>query len=188
MNEKAMIKGTTILSRLDFLRERGGEDAVKAVRKKLENSFDLKAGEIILSMSWFPLKMDDALCRLVAKELGKTGESIFREMGIYSAKHHSKMFMRILESRNTPDSFFAMIPRFHNTYDKNWGQMVYSKPEENSALLTVRSPGESYRSNCVSTIAYLEETCRLVTDTRVIAKEQACGALGNPDCEWFFTW
>ena len=188
MAEKAMIKGTTIISRLDFLRERGGEDAVKAARKMLEDSFDLKAGEIILSMSWFSLKMDDALCRFVAKKLEKTGDSIFREMGVYSAKHHAKMFMRILESRNTPDSFFAMIPRFHNTYDKGWGKMEYSKPEENSALLSVRSPSESYRSNCISTLSYLEETCRLVTGTRVIAKEQACGALGKPDCEWLFTW
>jgi hypothetical protein len=188
MDARAEIKGTTIQTRLEFVAEHFGDEGRKEALREIKDAFgDLAAG-LILPMSWYPLAMDDHICRFIQRKSGDPTEEVFRKLGEYSAVKHSRFFGKILGERRDPISFLSAIPHFHNTYDRGVGEMVMEKHDERQADLKFISPAEGYRSHCASTVAYLLETFYMISGSRMRAEEPACKARGNPTCIWRFRW
>lgn len=188
MSPKVEIKGTTIQTRLEFVREHFGEEGRKEALRELKGAFGDSSADFILPMSWYPLAMDDHLCRFIQRKLGDPTEDVFRKLGAYSALKHSRFFGKILGERKDPLAFLSAIPHFHNTYDRGFGEMVLEKRGEHEANLKMPAPSEGYRSHCASTVSYLLETFHMISGASMRADEPSCKARGNPGCTWRFHW
>jgi hypothetical protein len=188
MDARAEIKGTTIQTRLEFVSENFGAEARNEALRELNAAFGEMAAGFILPMAWYPLAMDDHLCRFIQRKSGDPTEEAFRKLGEYSAVKHSRFFGKILGERRDPISFLSAIPHFHNTYDRGFGEMVLENKGERQADLKLPAPTEIYRSHCASTVSYLLETFHMISGSRMRAEEPACKARGNPGCIWRFRW
>lgn len=184
----AEIKGTTIQTRLEFIEERFGPQTKAAAVRALKRTFGEEVAGFILPMAWYPLAMDDQLCRFVQEKAEDPSEEVYRQLGAYSALKHSRYFGKILGERKDPAAFLTAITHFHNTYDRGMGEMVFNRLGDSEAELRLPAPSEGYRSHCVSTVAYLLETFRMISGSTMRAEEPACKARGNPGCTWRFRW
>jgi len=184
----AEIKGTTIKTRLEFIEERFGPNGRDEATESVRREFGAEAIEVLLPMSWYPLALDDFLCRFAVRKYQRPEEQVYRDLGVYSAQKHFKYFQSLMAGRKDPMSFLELMPRFHNTYDRGLGEMDIDKPSEKEGVLRIKAPTEPYRSHCATTVAYLVETCLRVTGTSIRGDETACKARGDADCRWRFRW
>src|SRR4051812_9068265 len=94
------VKGGAILSRLEFVRERGGEAAVQRVLARLSEE-DRKASSQLLSGAWYPFDLNARLDEAVAEEFN-IGERIFQLMGQKSADHNLRGPHRVFVTERDP--------------------------------------------------------------------------------------
>jgi hypothetical protein len=184
----AEIKGTTIKSRLEYIRETFGKEQEAEALGILKKKFGGAAAEIILPMCWYPLGMDDALCLFIKERMGLPGEQAFQELGRLSASAHLKIFRTAIGSASTPSEVIAKMPFFHNTYARDYGKMTFSEASPNRAELTIAGHRETYRSACASNVAYIAEVCGLTTGVKVRPSEPACLCKGGSSCVYRFDW
>ncbi len=184
----AEIKGTTIQSRLEYIRETFGKEKEAEAIGILKKKFGETAAGIILPMVWYPLAMDDALCLFIKERMNLPGEQAFQELGRLSAAAHMKIFKTAIGSAATPAQVISKMPFFHKTYAKDYGNMTFAEAGPNRAELTIAGHRETYRSACASNVAYIAEVCGMTTGVKVRPSEPACLCKGNASCVYRFDW
>lgn len=184
----AEIKGTTIQSRLDYILARLGKAKHEEALAELRAKFGERAEGLILAMSWYPMSMDDCLCRFIQQNTRLLGEDAFRELGRHSAREHLKYFKTLLGTAGTPTDVIAYMPRLHHTYSRGYGEMVVAERGERSITLRIENPGPGFRSLCASNVAYMAEMCHLVAEVPVRFTEPCCVCRGDRDCVYRFEW
>src|SRR5512133_1169297 len=80
------VKGGAMQSRLEFVRERGGEAAVQRVLARLSDE-DRKTCTQLFTAAWYPFEVNARLDEAIAGEFD-IGERIFVLMGEKSATHN----------------------------------------------------------------------------------------------------
>jgi hypothetical protein len=184
----AEIKGTTIQSRLEYIKAKFGEEAHGLALQELKRQHGQAAEGFILPMSWYPLSMDDFLCRFIQKRLHLPGEEAFLELGRHSARGHLKLFKTLLDGAHSPADVIAYMPRLHHTYSRGYGDMTVTDRSERSITLRIVNANSGSRSLCASNVAYMAEMCRLVAEVPVRHAEPACICRGDKNCEYRFEW
>jgi len=184
----AEIKGTTIQSRLEYIREAFGKEKEAEALGILQKKFGEKGAGIILPMGWYPLAMDDALCVFIKERMNLPGEQAFQELGRRSAASHLKIFKTAIGSAATPPAVLGKMPFLHKTYAKGYGVMTFSEPSPNRAELTISGHRETFRSACASNVAYIAEVCGMTTGVKVRPSEPACLCKGGASCVYRFDW
>jgi hypothetical protein len=80
------VKGGAIKSRLEFVRDRGGEPAVQRVLARLPEADRQTCAHVMTGM-WYPFDLNERLDEAIAAEMG-IGEQVFLLMGEKSATHN----------------------------------------------------------------------------------------------------
>jgi hypothetical protein len=182
------IKGTTIQSRLEYIRETLGKECETEALNSLKKKYGETAAGIILPMSWYPLSMDDAICLFIKSRSGLPGEKSFQELGRHSAAAHLKFFKVALGSAKTPGEVIAKMPILNRSYVRNYGEMTLADSGPNHAELMIAGHPETFRSVCSSTVAYIAEMCSLVVGVSVRGSEPACLCHRHDHCSYRFEW
>ncbi len=181
------IKGSTIKSRLDFARARGGE-ALLAKLRATPGIVGECASATMLALRTFPLHADQALCEAIRAEMG-AGESLFEEMGAFSADEHRNL-QNIVHGRKTdPHEILGGIPRqFPQYLLGEFGGARYERDGERAGRVVWEGHRETCRAHCRSSIGYtvrLLENCGV---TGVSGRDEQCLLDGDPRCAWRFAW
>lgn len=129
------VKGSTIASKFDFVRERYGERAEAELREELETE-GLRS---VLSSSWYPFSVYESLNKAIADKLLGGDLSRLVEVGKYSAQNALTGVYKAYTRQDDFQQFLRRISSLHSTFYSHGDMEVTA--EEGSASCEIHLTG-----------------------------------------------
>ena len=183
------IKGAAIRARLEFVRERHGEEALARVVDSLEEMDQVILTGTVLPSIWYPFQVlanfDEAACRL----LGDGDHSLFEMAGEAVGRQHAQSIYRVFFRETEPARVLRLASCIYANYFSGLGRLSLrgDQDEERERLVISGAPGAA-RSNCLTALAYFREVLAVCTGMKVDARETRCSCWGDEACEFEFSW
>ena len=185
-NKDVKIKGITLISRLAFIEKEFSKEAHEQAIAELRKSFgDVTVGAI-LPLCWYPLAMDDLLCRFIQKSWNLPEDEAYFRLGQRSAQESKKTFSIFFTNCTSPLQVLERMPQLHKHFVEDMGRMVYEPVTNDQVLLHLEDLAIVYRSHCISTMGFIAEACLLYTGKAVEARHLDCKARGKSRCTFLF--
>lgn len=178
------IKGTEVLSRIQFLEKRHGQGAYEDLLEKLPEAHREILAPPILPIQLYPAVSVVALNHMICKIHGGSDEGFFRALGAFSAETFSDAFFRVhrLKPRRILEGTEEM---FHHYYAGGWMRCGF--PEEGRALLEMSLP-EPNRCHCLSGEGFFKACLERCGVRRVELIQSECQVTGAPACRMHLSW
>ncbi|HSO22056.1 MAG TPA: hypothetical protein VLT81_04060, partial [Chondromyces sp.] len=114
MNEQK-IKGSVLKSRLAFVSEQGGEEALARVLASLPPD-DQKALNSVMPVAWLPFEIGRRLDDAIVQVLGGGSLSYFERLGEASAEKNLGTVHAAFLAPGDPHAFLAKAPQIYRMY------------------------------------------------------------------------
>ena len=182
------IKGAAIRARLEFLRERHGEEAVTRTIGTLDPMDQVVLSGTVLPSIWYPFQVLANLDEAVRRGIGDGSHELFEEAGEHVARQHARSIYKVFFRESDPDRVLKLAACIHANYYSGLGRLSVRTTAQGTSRVQVADAPTSSRSNCLTTMAYfrcvLEECCA----RPVSAKETRCKSWGDESCEFELAW
>lgn len=181
------LKGGMFRSRLQWIRENGGESLLKSVLQRLpDEEARRQLSGTVLSTAWLPFAWIVELDRAIAEEFRKARRDVLRDLGRYSALANAATTHRLLE-RKTPHDFFRASALLHSQF-QDFGSVSYEQ--------TGPTAGRRIQTNCTffspvfcaSAIGYYEGCIETHGGTSISVVETECQCSGGTTCTFDMRW
>jgi uncharacterized protein (TIGR02265 family) len=182
---KVRVKGGALLSRLAFVREERGDEAVQRVMARLSES-DRAACTPILTGGWYPFELNARLDEAIAAEMGM-GEDVFLEMGKKSATHNLTGSHRALLSPGDPHGLLRRTPQIYQMYYDSGRRTYESLGDKKAVLRTYDAPSFS-RHDCLTVVGWHRKAIEMCGGKNATVTETKCRARGAEFCEYVCEW
>jgi uncharacterized protein (TIGR02265 family) len=179
------VKGGPLLSRLAFVREQRGEEAVKNVLARLSED-DRNVCARILTGGWYPFELNEKLDQAVAAEMGM-GDDVFLLMGEKSATQNLGGPHKAMLSPGDPHGLLRRAPQIYQMY-YDVGRRAYEHAGEKKAILRTYDAPTFSRPDCLTVIGWHRKAIEMCGGTRVRVVETQCRAKGAAHCEYVCDW
>ena len=181
------IKGLTLKSRIRFVEQTYGKDALKTLAKYLKpDTAALVSDPIkIRATAWYDLDIQLELDRNVCKHLAGGDRGVYKKMGAFSADFQS--FRAGAKDVRDPIKMFQITAAVFDRYFRP-GHMEILKDSEKEAHLRLFD-FRSNKENCLSNLGFLEKSLELHGFRPIIVEETQCSE--NPPhkyCEYHVKW
>ncbi len=182
------IKGAVLISRLDLIRKKGGDQALKQVLARLVEPERQVLGGLLVRVGWYPLELhlhlDDAIAAVFSP--GNPGR-IFREMGRASADKNLNGPQAPFVKMGDPHFLLRHAPQIYAAYHDT-GRRTYEKTGERSAVLRTFDAEVVDAKDCLTTVGWIEKALEIcgTRDPQVV--ETLCRARGDAHCEYTLSW
>lgn len=180
------VKGSAVTSRVRFIRERGGEDMLRAVRAALSESSRVQLERGVLPHAWVPFELFVELNVAADERLGRGDLLLCREMGRYGAKVNLPTLYRIFYRLGSLPFLLRQAARLWEVHYDSGRLDVDLRPGE--AALTITEFDTPHRSHCLSVLGWAEAAGELSGAKIIEAREVSCRAGGAAQCELFLRW
>ena len=182
------VKGSTLRSRLEFLRERFGEDSVESVLEGLGVDDRTTIGKVMPG-SWVAFDVVDRFDRQIIDRFGAGHDELAREFGAFSARKNLtslyKMFVE--QAQGDPHALFDNLSNLHrNFYDT--GGMRALRAGERTTNLEVDYEGAATRPNCLTAVGFYATALELIGVAGAKVEERECQAEGAKLCRFEIHW
>jgi uncharacterized protein (TIGR02265 family) len=182
------IKGSVLIARLEFVRERGGDAALNAVLARLPKADQDTLRNTLFSSSWYPLALNLRLDAAIADELSPNGrDAVFIDMGRKSASVNLAGVHRAWVHENNPHFLLSMAPGIYRMYYQI-GERTYEKTGEKSAVLRTYGAINVTASDCLTVAGWYIRAIEMCGGRNVRVKETHCRARGDGHCEYTCEW
>ncbi len=187
MNEakSVKVKGGALLSRLAFVREGRGEEAVQRVLARLSET-DRKALGQILTGAWYPFELNERLDEAIAAEMG-IGENVFLLMGEKSAFQNLSGPHRIMLSPGDPHGLLRRTPQIYQMYYDS-GRRTYEKLGPTKAVLRTYEAPTFSKHDCLTIAGWHRKAIEMCGGKNARVTETKCRAKGDEICEYVCEW
>ena len=186
MSEGVKVKGSVLKSRLLFVEEQGGAEAVERVRARLSPAQREELGRVLPS-GWYPFALGQALDTAVAQELGGGRAAFSLRLGAASAERNLGGVHRAFLKPGDPHGFLAQAPEiFALYYDR--GRRVYERVGEKEATLTTYDAEAFSESDCLTIVGWHVKALEMCGCTGVKMVEDECRARGGGVCRYLIRW
>ncbi|HSP14473.1 MAG TPA: TIGR02265 family protein [Thermoanaerobaculia bacterium] len=179
------VKGGALVSRLEFVRERGGEAAVKGVLSRLSEE-DRKVCSQLLTASWYPFELNARLDEAIAAEVG-IGERVFLLMGEKSAAHNLSSAHRAFVTERDPHGLLRRTAQIYQAY-YDTGHRDYEKSGEKKAILRTWESESFSAHDCLTIVGWHRKAVEMCGGKNVRVTETRCRAKGATVCEYVCEW
>ncbi len=187
-NAGPRIKGHVLLSRLAYVRERGGEPALETVLARLPQADRDALRGWILPIAWFPLelnlRLDDAIATVFSPE---DRTRVFLEMGRASADANLGGSQKPFVKEGDPHFLLSSAPRIYAAYYQV-GRREYEKTGPTSAVLRTYDAESVTAADCLTVVGWHERAIALCGGKEPTVVETRCRARGDPHCEYRCSW
>ena len=181
------VKGTVIMARLDYAEAKGGPGLLLKLQEA-PPPVGPAATAVMLTLQIFPLSTDDAICRFIA-EILKRDESIFMEIGAFSADQSRGLQKIVHGAKTDPQELLAGMPRQFPQYLRgDVGTARYEAAGSSGGRIIWKGHTQTYHSHCLSSIGYITRMLENNGVTGVTGRNAECLADGHSQCVWDFTW
>lgn len=137
MADDLQVKGTSIRSKLAYVREHFGEAAERAL------SDDLAAAGVrqVLDSSWYPFDLFERLLRTIAERHFNGELTRLQEIGRYSAEHALTTTYAFYGHQQDFDPFVRRLPTLHGRFYSRGTLEVEHRPQAASCAIRLRGAG-----------------------------------------------
>jgi uncharacterized protein (TIGR02265 family) len=179
------VKGAAIQSRLEFVRDRGGEPAVQRVLARLSED-DRKACAHVMPGMWYPFDLNDRLDEAIAAETG-IGDGVFLLMGEKSAVHNLGAVHRAFIDQRDPHGLLRRSAQIYQTY-YDIGHRTYERLGDKKAKLTTWESATMSKHDCLTVVGWHRKAIEMCGGSKVRVTETKCRAEGAEVCEYICEW
>ncbi len=110
------VKGSAILSTLEFIKERFGPEAIEKIKPKLSEEERSVIEGSIVQPGWYPFSIYVNLTKYMDQIFGVSDLSLAKEMGKWAAEHDLKTIYRIFYKLGSPLFIIKQASRVFATY------------------------------------------------------------------------
>jgi len=180
------VKGTVLISRMAFIEQNFGKEAVERVLGSLSEE-DQRALRMLLTVRWYPFelgrRLDDAIVRVV----GGGDPKFFERLGEASAEKNLTTLHKSFLSPGDPHAFLRKAPQIYNLYYET-GRREYQQTGEREGVLTTYDAETFSAPDCLTVIGWYRRALEMCGAKGVQIVEEECRAKGGPYCRYRVSW
>lgn len=180
------IKGSVVKSRLAFVEENFGREAVDRVLCTLTDA-DRKALSSILTVRWYPLDLGARLDEAIVNVLAGGKPEFFERLGAASAEKNLSGVHKAFISSGDPHAFLTRTPAIYSMYYEK-GRREYEKTGDRSATLTTHDAEVFSAPDCLTIVGWHRRALEMCGATNVQVTEDECRARGGSVCRYRLSW
>lgn len=162
MTERYMVKGISIRSKLEYVRDRFGAGAEEQMRSGLKGKSELVP---LLDSSWYPYTLYEEINRAIADRFHGGNVLALREVGAYSAEKALTSVYRSF-ARGTLVDFLGRIGAVHDTYYNQGSMRTEMRPDGRSATVTMTGAASYSEAEAEIATGFLLGAARLLGHPR----------------------
>ena len=182
------IKGSVLLSRRAYLKDRGGDALFQRVVGRLPDPDRAAIEATLLATSWYPLALNLRLDDAIADELSTGNRSqVFIEMGRASAEQNLKTVHQAFVRDGDPHYLLSNAPRIYRLYYAV-GYRTYERVSSNSATLRTFDAESVTATDCMTVVGWHQRAIELCGGKNVAVAEMVCRSRGGAHCEYRCAW
>ncbi len=182
------IKGSTFRRRLDFVEERWGASAVSLVLSKLSEE-DAQTVTQALPISFYPLELNALLDETICHELAESDESIYEEMGAYSADCFAREVYSSYFEQSTATGFLQQSCDLYKRYYQDAGNRFLKVVGPGKAEIWRTECPATFVPDCLANIGFTRRGLQLAGCREAACREVVCAARQPSDhCLVVVTW
>ena len=182
------IKGASLLARLQYLAERGGDALREAVFERLPPPDRRILQNRPLPSSLFPLELNARLDEAIAQVVDPAHRvAVYRELGRASAQQNLHKFHGIFLQGRGPHDLLSGFPAVRATYYSD-GAASYEKTGDSSGVFRVAGARSHSLPDCESTAGYFERAIELLGGREAKVELGRCRTRGDERCEFRCEW
>jgi uncharacterized protein (TIGR02265 family) len=180
------VKGSVLKSRLAFVEEHGGKDAVERVLAALplENRTILRN---LVAIQWCPFDLGERLDAAIVQVVGHGKPDFFERLGAASAEANLTSVHKAFLVPGDPHAFLAKAPQIYRLYYQT-GRREYERTGVKEAVLTTRDAETYSTPDCLTVIGWYRKALEMCGATGVRVVEEECRARGATACKYRISW
>jgi len=180
------VKGSVLKSRLAFVEEHGGKDAVERVLAALPLE-DRTILRKLVAIQWCPFDLGERLDAAIVQVVGRGKPEFFERLGAASAEANLSSVHKAFLVPGDPHAFLAKAPQIYRLYYQT-GRREYERTGEKEAVLTTRDAETYSTPDCLTVIGWYRKALEMCGATGVHVVEEACRARGATACKYRVSW
>ncbi|MCP3144689.1 TIGR02265 family protein [Pyxidicoccus xibeiensis] len=182
------IKGGVLISRLNMLRQHGGQVRVDDVLRRLPPEDQAVLRKMILPIAWYPLELNLRLDTAIAEVMSPEDKRrAFVDMGRASAEEALHGAQHVFVRPGDPQFLLSQAPQIYRFYYAV-GSRTYERAGERAAVLRTFGAENVTETDCLTIIGWHERAVELSGGRAVNISHPQCRARGAPHCEYHVAW
>ncbi len=175
-------RGLNPLAALAYVREHGGEPAIKQVLSKLpERDLQLLAGTRKLSSkAWVPFELQGRLLQAIDDTMGESDHAKLFEVGAYMSKRDIPRVFRPLLKLGNPGWILEVSTRMWRFYHSTGRWEIQRTPV--TVLATLHDHEAAHEAFCATFVGWLTNAVEMSGGYDVMVDHPVCHARGAPNC------
>jgi uncharacterized protein (TIGR02265 family) len=181
------IKGAILESRMQFVRDRFGADALEGVLGALSNSDQGVLRKPINPSGWYNFQICQRLDDAIVQVIGKGDARLFEEMGAASAQQNLNGVQKFYLDPGNPQGFMLRAPLIYNVYyDKGWRDYKATGPT--SGIMTTFEAETYSAADCMTVMGWYKQALKMCGARAVEIVEETCRSRGGDCCRYVLSW
>jgi uncharacterized protein (TIGR02265 family) len=180
------VKGAVIRSRLGFVEEHFGKDAVGRVLEALSHA-DREALGTVLSTKWYPFDLGRRLDDAIVGVLGGGDDGLFERLGAASADRNLTTVHQAFLTPGDPHAFLGKARAIYALYYET-GRREYQRTGPDSGVLTTYDAETFSAADCLTVVGWYRRAMELCGVAGVRITEEECRARGGAVCRYRVEW
>lgn len=182
------IKGGVLISRLNMLRQHGGQGRVDEVLRRLPPEDQAVLRKMILPIAWYPMELNLRLDTAIAEVLSPEDKRrAFIDMGRASAEESLHGAQHVFVRPGDPQFLLSQAPQIYRFYYAV-GSRTYEKTGPKAAVLRTFGAENVTETDCLTIIGWHERAIELSGGRSARVAHPLCRARGAPHCEYHCSW
>ena len=182
------IKGSVLITRLNMLRQHGGQNRLDEVLKRLPEADRLALRGMILPIAWYPLEMNLRLDAAIADVLSPEDRArALKDMGRASAEDNLKGAHHVFLRAGEPHFLLSQAAQIYRFY-YSVGHRTYEKSGPRTAVIRTFDAETVTEADCLTIIGWHEKAVEMSGGKNVHIAHAQCRAGGAPHCEYTISW
>jgi uncharacterized protein (TIGR02265 family) len=180
------IKGAVLKSRLAFVEERFGKEAVQRVLADLPAA-DQRTLRMLFTSNWYPFALGKALDDAIVRAVGQGRTDFFERLGEASAEKNLATIHAGFLAKGDPHGFLAKAPAIYSLYYEA-GRREYQQLGPREGVLTTHDAETFSAPDCLTVVGWYRKALEMCGATGVRVTEEECRALGGKVCRYRVRW
>jgi uncharacterized protein (TIGR02265 family) len=183
------VKGTSIAARLDYVRRRGGEEAVAAILGELSDKSEVDQIRVTgpLKSAWYPFRMFVELIEAIDRKFGKGDGSLIEDLGAEVARTDLKTVYKVFYRIASPNFVVSKATQVWSRYYDS-GELTVLQNDPGKVRIELRSFASPNKTHCQSVTGWMRETLHMSGAQECQVTHPRCRTRGDAICEYVATW